>query len=69
MEAAHRAPPRPAQARTGPHRPAQLAYGHSLFAPADATASKVCHDFVRAVLLTLDREPRPCRPPSAPRSW
>ncbi|MFC7265355.1 ATP-binding protein [Streptomyces lutosisoli] len=44
-------------ARKAPHRPAQLAYDYSLFAPADATAPKVCRDFVRAVLLTLDREP------------
>jgi anti-sigma regulatory factor (Ser/Thr protein kinase) len=44
-------------ARRAPHRPAQLAYDYSLFAPGDATAPKVCRDFVRAVLLTLDREP------------
>jgi len=44
-------------ARNAPHRPAQLAYDYSLFAPADATAPKVCRDFVRTVLLTLDREP------------
>lgn len=44
-------------ARKAPHRPAQLAYDYSLFAPADATAPKVCRDFVRTVLLTLDREP------------
>jgi hypothetical protein len=44
-------------ARRAPHRPAQLAYDYSLFAPADATAPKVCRDFVRAVLLTLDRAP------------
>lgn len=44
-------------ARRAAHRPAQLAYDYSLFAPADATAPKVCRDFVRTVLLTLDREP------------
>ncbi|QIY97282.2 hypothetical protein HEP87_28960 [Streptomyces sp. S1D4-11] len=44
-------------ARRAPHRPVQLAYDYSLFAPADATAPKVCRDFVRAVLLTLDRAP------------
>ncbi|MFD4525225.1 ATP-binding protein [Streptomyces sp. NPDC058470] len=43
-------------ARRAPHRPVQLAYEYSLFAPGDATAPKVCRDFVRAVLLTLDRE-------------
>lgn len=43
-------------ARRAPHRPAQLSYDYSLFAPADATAPKVCRDFVRAVLLTLDRK-------------
>jgi anti-sigma regulatory factor (Ser/Thr protein kinase) len=43
-------------ARRAPHRSAQLAHDYSLFAPADATAPKVCRDFVRAVLLTLDRE-------------
>ncbi|MCX4455659.1 ATP-binding protein [Streptomyces sp. NBC_01728] len=44
-------------ARRAPHRPALLRYDYSLFAPADATAPKVCRDFVRAVLLTLDRAP------------
>ncbi|MFC9843967.1 ATP-binding protein [Streptomyces sp. NPDC060223] len=44
-------------ARRAPHRPVQLAYEYSLFAPGDATAPKVCRDFVRGVLLTLDREP------------
>ncbi|KOU62193.1 hypothetical protein ADK57_25360 [Streptomyces sp. MMG1533] len=39
------------------HRPTQLAYEYSLFAPADATAPRVCRDFVRAVLFTHDREP------------
>ncbi|WP_327354608.1 ATP-binding protein [Streptomyces sp. NBC_01304] len=37
-------------------RPAQLTYDYSLFAPADATAPKVCRDFVRAALLTLGRD-------------
>jgi anti-sigma regulatory factor (Ser/Thr protein kinase) len=44
-------------ARRAPHRPAQLSYDYSLFVPADATAPKVCRDFVRGVLRTLDREP------------
>jgi len=44
-------------ARRAPHRHAQLAYDYGLFAPGDATTPKVCRDFVRAVLLTLDREP------------
>ncbi|WP_328769992.1 ATP-binding protein [Streptomyces sp. NBC_00286] len=44
-------------ARRASHLPAQLTYDYSLFAPGDATAPKVCRDFVRAVLLTLDREP------------
>jgi anti-sigma regulatory factor (Ser/Thr protein kinase) len=39
------------------HRTAQLAYDYSLFAPGDATSPKVCRDFVRTVLRTLDREP------------
>jgi anti-sigma regulatory factor (Ser/Thr protein kinase) len=44
-------------ARRAAHRPGQLAYEYSLFAPADATAPRVCRDFVRAVLFTHDREP------------
>lgn len=44
-------------ARHPAHRPTQLAYEYSLFAPADATAPRVCRDFVRAVLFTHDREP------------
>ncbi|MEV0223067.1 ATP-binding protein [Streptomyces sp. NPDC050704] len=44
-------------ARRAPHRSVQLAYDYSLFAPGDATAPKVCRDFVRGVLRTLDREP------------
>ncbi|WP_427921603.1 ATP-binding protein [Streptomyces sp. cg40] len=43
--------------RRAPHRPAQLTHEYSLFAPADATAPRVCRDFVRAVLFTHDREP------------
>lgn len=38
------------------HRPAQLAYDYSLFTPGDATSPKVCRDFVRTVLRTLERE-------------
>jgi anti-sigma regulatory factor (Ser/Thr protein kinase) len=44
-------------ARRAPHRAPQLAYDYSLFAPGDVRAPKVCRDFVRAVLLTLGREP------------
>ncbi|WP_405907456.1 ATP-binding protein [Streptomyces sp. NBC_00828] len=44
-------------ARRAAHRPAQLTHEYSLFAPADATAPRVCRDFVRAVLFTHDREP------------
>jgi anti-sigma regulatory factor (Ser/Thr protein kinase) len=44
-------------ARRAPHRPAQLTHDYSLFAPADATAPRVCRDFVRAVLFTHDHEP------------
>ncbi|MEV8310258.1 ATP-binding protein [Streptomyces flavidovirens] len=39
--------------RQAAHRAAQLSYSYSLFAPGDATAPKVCRDFVRSVLLTL----------------
>ncbi|WP_409470720.1 ATP-binding protein [Streptomyces sp. HC307] len=38
-------------------RPSQLTYEYSLFAPGDATAPRVCRDFVRAVLFTHDQEP------------
>ncbi|MEV2252065.1 ATP-binding protein [Streptomyces sp. NPDC050147] len=38
------------------HRPAQLTYDYSLFTPGDTTSPKVCRDFVRTVLRTLDRE-------------
>ncbi|WP_237330237.1 ATP-binding protein [Streptomyces sp. BA2] len=38
------------------HRPAQLAYDYTLFSPGDATSPKVCRDFVRTVLRTLNRE-------------
>ncbi|MBA4860936.1 ATP-binding protein [Streptomyces sp. PSKA54] len=44
-------------ARSAPHRPAQPSYEYSLFAPGDATAPKVCRDFVRGVLLALGRDP------------
>ncbi|MGW1024983.1 ATP-binding protein [Streptomyces sp. NPDC002577] len=44
-------------ARSASHRPTQLAYEYSLFAPGDATAPKLCRDFVRGVLLALGREP------------
>ncbi|MFI1728833.1 ATP-binding protein [Streptomyces acidicola] len=44
-------------ARRAFHRPAQLTHEYSLFAPGDATAPRVCRDFVRAVLFTHDREP------------
>ncbi|WP_411150423.1 ATP-binding protein [Streptomyces sp. A30] len=44
-------------ARTPAHRPTQLTHEYSLFAPADATAPRLCRDFVRAVLFTHDREP------------
>jgi len=44
-------------ARRADHRTAQLAHEYSLFAPGDATAPRVCRDFVRAVLFTHDREP------------
>ncbi|MET9515127.1 ATP-binding protein [Streptomyces sp. NPDC002994] len=37
------------------HRSGQLSYDYSLFAPADATAPKVCRDFVRLVLIALGR--------------
>ncbi|MFE9765252.1 ATP-binding protein [Streptomyces sp. NPDC005808] len=43
--------------RRAAHRPAQLTHEYSLFAPADATAPRVCRDFVRAVLFIHDREP------------
>ncbi|MFD0308302.1 ATP-binding protein [Streptomyces sp. NPDC127119] len=43
-------------ARSATHRPAQLVHEYSLFAPADATAPRVCRDFVRAVLFTHGRE-------------
>ncbi|MFI6281521.1 ATP-binding protein [Streptomyces sp. NPDC050988] len=43
-------------ARRAAHRPVQLAHEYSLFASADATAPRVCRDFVRAVLFTHDRE-------------
>ncbi|MGW0825500.1 ATP-binding protein [Streptomyces sp. NPDC002845] len=43
--------------RRAAHRPAQLTHEYSLFAPGDATAPRVCRDFVRAVLFTHDREP------------
>ncbi|MFF1693397.1 ATP-binding protein [Streptomyces sp. NPDC058257] len=39
------------------HRSAQLAYDYSLFTPGDATSPKICRDFVRTVLRTLDRDP------------
>ncbi|CAM5352228.1 non-specific serine/threonine protein kinase OS=Streptomyces alboniger OX=132473 GN=CP975_16555 PE=3 SV=1 [Streptomyces alboniger] len=42
--------------RRAAHRPAQLTHEYSLFAPGDATAPRVCRDFVRAVLFTHDRE-------------
>jgi anti-sigma regulatory factor (Ser/Thr protein kinase) len=44
-------------ARRAAHRPAQVAHEYSLFAPGDVTAPKVCRDFVRTILLVLDREP------------
>lgn len=43
-------------ARRAVHRPTRLTYEYSLFAPADATAPRVCRGFVRAVLFTHDRE-------------
>ncbi|WP_371578487.1 ATP-binding protein [Streptomyces sp. NBC_01314] len=43
-------------ARRAAHRPAQLTHEYSLFAEADATAPRLCRDFVRAVLFTHDRE-------------
>ncbi|MEV4860671.1 ATP-binding protein [Streptomyces ossamyceticus] len=43
-------------ARSAAHRPVQLSYEYSLFAPADSTAPRLCRDFVRAVLFTHDRE-------------
>ncbi len=43
-------------ARRAAHRIVQLTHEYSLFAPADATAPRVCRDFVRAVLFTHDRE-------------
>ncbi|GCB47387.1 ATP-binding protein [Streptomyces sp. NL15-2K] len=43
--------------RRAAHRPAQLTYEYSLFAPGDATSPRICRDFVRAVLFTHDREP------------
>ncbi|WP_200307843.1 ATP-binding protein [Streptomyces adelaidensis] len=43
-------------ARRAAHRPAQLIHHYSLFAQADATAPRLCRDFVRAVLFTHDRE-------------
>ncbi|WP_055557133.1 ATP-binding protein, partial [Streptomyces kanamyceticus] len=54
-------PPAPAPAcpdgPRAPHRSTrQLTYAYSLFAPGDATAPKVCRDFVRTVLRALDRE-------------
>ncbi|MFG2498493.1 ATP-binding protein [Streptomyces sp. NPDC048441] len=51
-------PPAPA-CPDGPraaHRAAQLTYDYSLFAPGDATAPKVCRDFVRAILRSLERD-------------
>lgn len=42
--------------RRAAHRPAQLAYEHSLFAPGDSTPPRVCRGFVRAVLFTHDLE-------------
>ncbi|MFE0174680.1 ATP-binding protein [Streptomyces sp. NPDC059002] len=53
MPPAHACPDGP----RAPHRAAQLTYEYTLFAPGDATAPKVCRDFVRTVLRTLDREP------------
>ncbi|MFJ4617541.1 ATP-binding protein [Streptomyces sp. NPDC088812] len=44
-------------ARSAAHRPARLLWEYSLFAPADVTSPRVCRDFVRAVLVTHDREP------------
>ncbi|MEU9188588.1 ATP-binding protein [Streptomyces sp. NPDC048484] len=44
-------------ARSATHRSLQPSHEYSLFAPADATAPRVCRDFVRAVLFTHDREP------------
>lgn len=41
--------------RHAPHRPAQLTYEYSLFAPADVTSPRLCRDFVRAVLSIHDR--------------
>jgi anti-sigma regulatory factor (Ser/Thr protein kinase) len=43
-------------ARIAAHRPTQLAHDYSLFASADATAPRVCRDFVRAVLYTHGHE-------------
>ncbi|MDX2679455.1 ATP-binding protein [Streptomyces sp. NY05-11A] len=43
-------------ARRAAHRPTQLTWDYSLFAPADVTSPRVCRDFVRAVLFTHDRE-------------
>jgi anti-sigma regulatory factor (Ser/Thr protein kinase) len=43
-------------ARSATHRPAQLSHDYSLFASADATAPRVCRDFVRAILYTHGRE-------------
>ncbi|KUM80186.1 ATP-binding protein [Streptomyces curacoi] len=42
--------------RRAAHRCTQLSHEYSLFAPGDATAPRVCRDFVRAVLFTHDRE-------------
>ncbi|GAA3373555.1 ATP-binding protein [Streptomyces sannanensis] len=39
-----------------PNRSVQLSYDYSLFAPGDATAPKVCRDFVRGALLALGRD-------------
>jgi anti-sigma regulatory factor (Ser/Thr protein kinase) len=44
-------------ARRAAHRPAQLTHEYSVFTSGDATAPRVCRDFVRAVLFTHDREP------------
>ncbi|GHE60701.1 ATP-binding protein [Streptomyces capitiformicae] len=42
-------------ARRAAHRPTQLTHEYSLFSPADATAPRLCRDFVRTVLSTHGR--------------
>lgn len=44
-------------ARRAAHRPRNSPTNTACSPPADATAPRVCRDFVRAVLFTHDREP------------